>query len=47
MDGGYLEAGMMAKAGATHVVVMARAHPETIKCVVGKKIFWDKRMGII
>ena len=25
---------MMAKAGATHVVVMARAHPETIKCVV-------------
>ncbi len=34
MDGGYLEAEMMAKAGATHVVVMARAHPETIKCVV-------------
>lgn len=33
MDGGYLEAEMMAKAGATHVVVMARAHPETIKCV--------------
>jgi 3-hexulose-6-phosphate synthase len=25
---------MMAKAGATHVVVMARAHEETIKCVV-------------
>ena len=25
MDGGYLEAEMMAKAGATHVVVMARA----------------------
>ena len=25
---------MMAKAGATHVVVMAQAHPETIKCVV-------------
>jgi 3-hexulose-6-phosphate synthase/6-phospho-3-hexuloisomerase len=25
---------MMAKAGATHVVVMARAHAETIKCVV-------------
>jgi 3-hexulose-6-phosphate synthase len=24
----------MAKAGATHVVVMARAHEETIKCVV-------------
>lgn len=34
MDGGYLEAEMMAKAGATHVVVMARAHPETLKCVV-------------
>ncbi|NBS34181.1 MAG: D-arabino 3-hexulose 6-phosphate aldehyde lyase, partial [Planctomycetia bacterium] len=34
MDGGYLEAEMMARAGATHVVVMARAHPETIKCVV-------------
>ena len=34
MDGGYLEAEMMAKAGATHVVVMERAHPETIKCVV-------------
>ncbi|HEY8667345.1 MAG TPA: orotidine 5'-phosphate decarboxylase / HUMPS family protein [Tepidisphaeraceae bacterium] len=34
MDGGYLEAEMMAKAGATHVVVMARAHAETLKCVV-------------
>ena len=34
MDGGYLEAEMMAKAGATHVVVMSRAHEETIKCVV-------------
>lgn len=34
MDGGYLEAEMMAKAGATHVVVMARAHPATIKEVV-------------
>jgi 3-hexulose-6-phosphate synthase len=34
MDGGYLEAEMMASAGATHVVVMARAHEETIKCVV-------------
>jgi 3-hexulose-6-phosphate synthase/6-phospho-3-hexuloisomerase len=29
-----LKAEMMAKAGATHVVVMARSHPETIKCVV-------------
>jgi 3-hexulose-6-phosphate synthase/6-phospho-3-hexuloisomerase len=34
MDGGYLEAEIMAKAGATHVVVMARAHEETIRCVV-------------
>ncbi|MGC1296805.1 MAG: orotidine 5'-phosphate decarboxylase / HUMPS family protein [Alloacidobacterium sp.] len=29
MDGGWLEAQMMAKAGATHVVVMERAHPGT------------------
>jgi 3-hexulose-6-phosphate synthase/6-phospho-3-hexuloisomerase len=34
MDGGWLEAQMMAEAGATHVVVMERAHPETIKVVV-------------
>lgn len=34
MDGGFLETEMMAKAGATHVVVMARAHEETVKCVV-------------
>src|SRR5271154_2928093 len=34
MDGGWLEAEMMAKAGATHVVVMERAHPETLKMVV-------------
>lgn len=34
MDGGYLEAELMARAGATHVVVMARAHRETIECVV-------------
>lgn len=34
MDGGWLEAKMMAEAGATHVVVMERAHPETIKVVV-------------
>src|SRR5690348_5321860 len=34
MDGGYLEAEMMAKAGANYVVVMARAHEETIKRVV-------------
>ena len=37
MDGGWLEAEMMAKAGATHVVVMERAHPETIKVVVKAK----------
>lgn len=34
MDGGYLEAEMMAGAGATHVVVMARAHEETLREVV-------------
>src|ERR1700734_3560039 len=34
MDGGWLEAELMAKAGATHVVVMERAHPETVKVVV-------------
>src|ERR1700710_449003 len=34
MDGGYLEAELMAKAGATHIVVMARAHEETLRCVV-------------
>lgn len=38
MDGGYLEAEMMAKAGANYVVVMARAHAETIRvvCKAGK-----------
>jgi 3-hexulose-6-phosphate synthase len=46
MDGGYLEAEMMAKAGATHVVVMERAHPETIKVVVqAGKDFGVKVMG--
>lgn len=34
MDGGYLEAEMMAKAGATHVVVMGVAHQATIRAVV-------------
>lgn len=34
MDGGWLEAELMARAGATHVVVMERAHPETVKMVV-------------
>lgn len=46
MDGGYLEAEMMAKAGATHVVVMARAHEETIKVVVqAGKDYGVKVMG--
>jgi 3-hexulose-6-phosphate synthase/6-phospho-3-hexuloisomerase len=46
MDGGYLEAEMMAKAGATHVVVMARAHEETIRCVVkAGKDYGIKVMG--
>ena len=34
MDGGYLEAEMMAKAGASCVVVMGRAHEATIRRVV-------------
>ncbi|PYR79704.1 MAG: D-arabino 3-hexulose 6-phosphate aldehyde lyase [Acidobacteria bacterium] len=34
MDGGYLEAEMMAKAGADLVVVMGRAHEATIRRVV-------------
>src|ERR1700761_6743205 len=46
MDGGWLEAEMMAKAGATHVVEMERAHPETIKVVVkAGKDFGVKVMG--
>lgn len=46
MDGGYLEAEMMAKAGANYVVVMARAHEETIKCVVKAGLdFGIKVMG--
>ena len=46
MDGGYLEAEMMFKAGATHVVVMARAHEETIRCVVNAgRDFGGKVMG--
>ena len=44
MDGGYLEAELMAKAGATHVVVMARAHAETIKCVVKAGIDFGVRV---
>jgi 3-hexulose-6-phosphate synthase/6-phospho-3-hexuloisomerase len=34
MDGGYLEAEMMAQAGADMVVVMGVAHPATIEAVV-------------
>src|SRR4051812_33838006 len=34
MDGGYLEAEMMAKAGASMVVVMGVAHPATVRAVV-------------
>jgi len=46
MDGGWLEAELMAKAGATHVVVMARAHAETIKvCVKAGKDYNIKIMG--
>lgn len=46
MDGGWLEAQMMAQAGATHVVVMERAHPETIKVVVQAGLdFGVKVMG--
>ena len=46
MDGGYLEAELMFKAGATHVVVMERAHEETIKIVVqAGRDFGVKVMG--
>jgi 3-hexulose-6-phosphate synthase/6-phospho-3-hexuloisomerase len=46
MDGGWLEAEVMTKAGATHVVVMARAHEETIREVVkAGKDFGVKVMG--
>ncbi len=45
MDGGWLEAEIMAKAGATHIVVMERAHPETIKIVV--KAGKDFGLGIM
>jgi 3-hexulose-6-phosphate synthase/6-phospho-3-hexuloisomerase len=46
MDGGYLEAEVMAGAGATHVVVMARAHEETIRAVVSAgRDFGVKVMG--
>ncbi|GIX08248.1 MAG: D-arabino 3-hexulose 6-phosphate aldehyde lyase [Candidatus Poribacteria bacterium] len=34
MDGGYLEAELLAQAGASWVVVMAVAHPATVRAVV-------------
>jgi len=46
MDGGYLEAEMMAKAGANFVVVMGRAHEATIRRVVDAgRDFGIKVMG--
>lgn len=46
MDGGYLEAEMMAKAGASYVVVMGRAHEATIRRVVeAGRDFGIKVMG--
>jgi 3-hexulose-6-phosphate synthase len=46
MDGGYLEAEMMAKAGASFVVVMGRAHEATIRRVVDAgREFGVKVMG--
>jgi 3-hexulose-6-phosphate synthase/6-phospho-3-hexuloisomerase len=46
MDGGYLEAEMMAKAGANLVVVMGRAHEATIRRVVDAgREFGVKVMG--
>jgi 3-hexulose-6-phosphate synthase/6-phospho-3-hexuloisomerase len=48
MDGGYLETEMMAKAGATHVVVMGVAHPATVRAVVrAARDFGVKVMGDI
>jgi 3-hexulose-6-phosphate synthase/6-phospho-3-hexuloisomerase len=46
MDGGWHEADLAAKAGATHVVVMERSHTETIKAMVqAGKDFGVKVMG--
>ena len=46
MDGGWLEAQLMAEAGATHVVVMEGAHPETIMVIVqAGRDFGVKVMG--
>lgn len=46
MDGGWLEAQLMAQAGATHVVVMGQAHRETVELVVrAGRDFGVKVMG--
>lgn len=46
MDGGWLEAEVMAKAGATMVVAMGQAHEETIELVVkAGRDFGAKVMG--
>jgi 3-hexulose-6-phosphate synthase len=46
MDGGWLEAEVMAKAGASMVVVMGQAHQETIELVVkAGRDFGAKVMG--
>src|SRR5438067_1717252 len=46
MDAGYLEAEMMFKAGATHVVVMGVAHPATIRNAVrAARDYGGKVMG--
>ncbi len=46
MDGGWLEVEMMAKAGASMVVVMGQAHPETVELAVkAGREFGAKVMG--
>lgn len=46
MDGGWLEAELMAKAGATMLVVMGQAHEETVELVVkAGREFGAKIMG--
>lgn len=46
MDGGWLETEIMANAGATHVVVMGQAQPETVDLVVrAGRDFGVKVMG--
>ena len=46
MDGGWLEAELMAKAGASMVVVMGQAHAETVELVVkAGRDFGAKVMG--